>query len=107
MRFTSKGIGWLIAGAIICAVSVESDSWASAAGTLLFGLVFVSVYFIKQFFDPRGTGWFIAGGIFLAFSVETLLGVTGGLLKNSFLNRDDLSTTLIGLVIAGGCLFAF
>ena len=107
MRFTSKGIGWLIAGAIIAASAVDSDSLSSAAGTLLFGLVFAAVYVIKQFFDPKGTGWFIAGGIMLAFSVETMLGVTGGILKNSFLDRDDLSTTLIGLIIACACLFAF
>jgi len=107
MRFTSKGIGWLIAGAIIAASAVDSDSLSSAAGTLLFGLVFAAVYVIKQFFDPKGTGWFIAGGIMLAFSVETMLGVTGGILKNSFLDRGDLSTTLIGLIIACACLFAF
>lgn len=107
MRFTSKGIGWLIAGAIIGATAVESSSWASAAGTLMIGLVFAAVYVIKQFFAPKGIGWFIAGGIFLAFSVETLLGVTGRLLKNSFFDRGDLSSTLIGLIISCACLFAF
>lgn len=107
MRFTSKGIGWLIAGAIICATAVESSSWASAAGTLMIGLVFAAVYVIKQFFAPKGIGWFIAGGILLAFSVETMLGMTGRLLKNSFFDRADLSSTLIGLIISCACLFAF
>ena len=107
MRFTSKGIGWLIAGAIICATAVESSSWASAAGTLMIGLVFAAVYVIKQFFAPKGVGWFIAGGILLAFSVETMLGMTGRLLKNSFFDRADLSSTLIGLIISCACLFAF
>lgn len=107
MRFTSKGIGWLIAGGIICAAAVGDDSLASAAGTALFGLVFIAVYFIKQYFDPAGIGWFIAGGILLAFSAETMLGVTGGILKGSFLDRDSLSDVLIALVIAAGCLFAF
>ena len=107
MRFTSKGIGWLIAGGIICAAAVGDDSLTSAAGTALFGLVFIAVYFIKQYFDPAGIGWFIAGGILLAFSAETMLGVTGGIFKNSFLDRDSLSDVLISLVIAAGCLFAF
>ena len=107
MRFTSKGIGWLIAGAIICATAVESSSWASAAGTLMIGLVFAAVYVIKQFFAPKGVGWFIAGGILLAFSAETMLGMTGRLLKNSFFDRADLSSTLIGLIISCAGLFAF
>ena len=107
MKFTSKGIGWLIAGGIICAAAVGDDSLASAAGTALVGLVFIAVYFIKQYFDPAGIGWFIAGGILLAFSAETMLGVTGGILKGSFLDRDSLSDVLISLVIAAGCLFAF
>ncbi len=107
MKFTSKGIGWLIAGGIICASSVESDSISSAIGTMLLGFVFIAIYLMKQYFVPKGIGWFIAGGIFVAFSVETALGVTGELFRNSFLNRDDLSTTLIGIVIAAGCMYAF
>ena len=94
MRFTSKEIGWLIAGGLICATAVGDDSITSAAGTALFGLVFVAVYFMKQFFDPQGIGFFIAGGILLAFGVETFLGLTGGLIKNSFLDRDSLSDVL-------------
>lgn len=107
MKFTSEGIGWLIAGGIICASATGSDGFASAIGTLMIGLVFAAVYFIKQFFDPAGLGWFIAGGILLAFCVETMIGVAGGLFRNSFLNRDDFSDTLVALVTALGCMFAF
>ena len=107
MRFTSKGIGWLIAGGLICSTAVGDDSITSAVGTALFGLVFIVVYIMKQYFDPKGVGFFIAGGILLAFGVETFLGMTGGLIKNSFLDRDDLSSVLFAIVIAGACLFAF
>lgn len=107
MRFTSKGIGWLIAGGLICSTAVGDDSITSAVGTALFGLVFIVVYIMKQYFEPKGVGFFIAGGILLAFGVETFLGMTGGLIKNSFLDRDDLSSVLFAIVIAGACLFAF
>lgn len=107
MRFTSEGIGWLIAGGIICATAIGSDGFASAVGMVMIGLVFVAVYFIKQYFDPAGLGWFIAGGLLLAFCVETMIGVAGGLFRESFLNRDDLSDTLVTLIIALGCMFAF
>lgn len=107
MRFTSRGIGWLIAGGIICATAISSDSFASGVGTAAFGLVFVAVYFIKQFFDPGGIGWFIAGGILTAFCIETMLGVTAGIFRNSLLDRDSLSDVLITLIIALGCFYAF
>ena len=107
MRFTSKGIGWLIAGGLICSTTVGDDSITSAIGTALFGLVFIVVYIMKQYFDPKGVGFFIAGGILLAFGVETFLCMTGGLLKNSFLDRDDLSSVLFAIIIAGACLYGF
>ena len=107
MQFTSKGIGWLIVGGIICATAIGTDSFASAVGMLMFGLVFVAVYFIKQLCDPKGLGWFIFGGILLAFCIDTMLGVTGGLLRDSILDREDLSDVLIALIMALGCMFAF
>ena len=69
MKLTPKGIGWLIAGLIICASSTEASGIASKLRTIALGLVYVAVYLIKQVFAPRMIGWFIAGGILLAFVV--------------------------------------
>ena len=35
MRFTSRGIGWLIAGGIICATAISSDSLSDVLITLI------------------------------------------------------------------------
>lgn len=107
MRFTSRGIGWLIAGAIICATAADSDDLISAAGTLLIGLTFAAVYFMKQRFTPKGIGWFIAGGILTAFTVESALGEISRTISTLSLGGSDISTVLIGAVIACSCFFAF
>lgn len=91
MRFTTKGIGWLIFGLIVCMSSTESGSFISKVSTIVLGLVFVGVYFIKQVFTPRGIGWFIGGGILIAFAVEEI--VTG-----------SVSNVVIALIIAALCL---
>ena len=91
MKFTSKGIGWLIFGVIVCASSTEAYGIAAKLSTIMLGLVFVLVYFLKQIFVPRGIGWFIAGGILVAFAVEE--GLT-----------DD---GLLAVGIAAACLMVF
>lgn len=91
MKFTTKGIGWLIFGVIVCASSTEAYGIAAKMSTIMLGLVFVLVYFLKQLFVPRGIGWFIAGGILVAFAVEE--GLT-----------DD---GLLAVGIAAACLMVF
>ena len=107
MKLTGRGIGWLIAGALVCASSIETDNIPGTVGTFAIGLVFVAVYFIKQRFDPCGIGWFIAGGIFLAFSLEELLTVLGGFISRFPTPSDDLSNTLIGFIVALALLYIF
>ena len=107
MRFTSKGIGWLIAGAVIGATALDSDDLISAAGTLLIGLTLAAVYLMKQRFEPKGTGWFIAGGIMTAFTVEMALGEFSRIVRITSLDGSDLSTVLIGAIISCACFFAF
>ena len=70
MRFTTRGIGWLIFGLVVCCSATEANGFIEKMSTIVLGLVFVAVYVIKQFFDPRRIGWFIAGGVLLAFTVE-------------------------------------
>ncbi len=91
MKLTAKGIGWLIFGVIVCASSTEAYGIAAKLSTIMLGLVFVLVYFLKQLFVPRGIGWFIAGGILVAFTVEE--GLT-----------DD---GLLAVGIAAACLMVF
>lgn len=91
MKLTAKGIGWLIAGLIICASSTESYGIAAKLSTIALGLVFVAVYLMKQVFVPRGIGWFIAGGVLVAFVVEEGLTEEG----------------LISVGIAAACLAVF
>ena len=91
MKFTTKGIGWLIFGVIVCASSTEAYGIAAKMSTIMLGLVFVLVYFLKQLFVPRGIGWFIAGGVLVAFAVEE--GLT-----------DD---GLLAVGIAAACLMVF
>ncbi len=79
MKFSTDGSGWLIAGCIICLTATEAYGARSIISTLLFGLVFIAIYIMKQFFDPSGIGWFIAGGVLGAFLFEeglTSEGVT-------------------------------
>ena len=107
MKLTGRGIGWLIAGALVCASSIETDNIPGTVGTFAIGLVFVAVYFIKQRCDPCGIGWFIAGGIFLAFSLEELLTVLGGFISRFPTPSDNLSNMLIGFIVALALLYVF
>ena len=77
MRFTTKGIGWLIAGGIIAASSAEASGLTAKLSTIALGLVFILIYVMRQFFKPHGIGWFIAGGVLLAFSIEMGLDSSG------------------------------
>ena len=107
MKFTSKGIGWLIAGLIICYSATQPDDLAGTIGSFLLGLVFVVVYLMKQSFEPAGKGWFIAGGILTAFLVETTMETLAETFRGHPFDKDDLSTILIVLVIVCGCFYAF
>ncbi len=107
MKFTSKGIGWLIAGLIICYSATQPDDLAGTIGSFLLGLVFVVVYLMKQSFDPAGKGWFIAGGILTAFLVETTIETLAETFRGHPFDKDDLSTILIVLVIVCGCFYVF
>ena len=106
MKITTKGIGWLIAGLVICASSTEASGIASKLSTIALGLVFVAVYLIKQVFAPRMIGWFIAGGILLAFVVEEGLSEEGWisvgiaavcLIVFFLLNRDEIEAARYGV----------
>ena len=102
-NFTTKGIGWLIAGGLVCASALPPDNIPDMMGTLLIGVTLLAVYFIKQKFEAIGIAWFVAGGILTAFMVETLL-------EALFVYHrlgNDISTITIALVIAGICFFIF
>lgn len=107
MKSRGRGIGWLIAGALICCSMTETDGVASAAGTVAIGFVFIAIYLMKQKFDPSGIGWFIGGGIVGAFCLEETLNLVYGLVSRIPLVKDDLSTIMIGLIIALGCFYMF
>ena len=107
MKLTAKGIGWLIAGLIICASSTEAYGIAAKLSTIALGFVFVAVYLMKQIFVPRGIGWFIAGGILLAFVVEEGLSEEGWisvgiaaacLMVFYFRNKDGLEAASGGTI---------
>jgi hypothetical protein len=107
MKLTAKGIGWLIAGLIICASSTEAYGIAAKLSTITLGFVFVAVYLMKQIFVPRGIGWFIAGGILLAFVVEEGLSEEGWisvgiaaacLMVFYFRNKDGLEAVSGGTI---------
>lgn len=107
MKLTRKGIGWLIAGLIICYSATQPDDLAGTIGSFLLGLVFVAVYLMKQIFEPAGKGWFIAGGIMTAFLVETTMETLAETFRGHPFDKDDLSTILIVLAIVCGCFYAF
>lgn len=107
MRLSGKGIGWLIAGALVCCSITETDGVAGAAGTLAIGFVLIAVYLMKQRFDPAGIGWFIGGGIMIAFCIEETLRMLGGFVSGFSILGDDLSTILIGVIVAAGCMYMF
>ena len=48
MKFTGKGIGWLIAGALVCVSAFPGDSIGGILSTVAIGLVFIAVYLMKQ-----------------------------------------------------------
>ncbi|MBP3897327.1 MAG: hypothetical protein J6D57_05800 [Mogibacterium sp.] len=107
MKLTAKGIGWLIAGLIICASATESYGIAAKLSTIALGLVFVAVYLMKQIFVPRGIGWFIAGGVLVAFVVEEGLSEEGWisvgiaaacLMVFYFRNKDGLEAASGGTI---------
>ena len=107
MKLTAKGIGWLIAGLIICASATESYGIAAKLSTIALGLVFVAIYLMKQIFVPRGIGWFIAGGVLVAFVVEEGLSEEGWisvgiaaacLMVFYFRNKDGLEAASGGTI---------
>ena len=103
MKLTTRGIGWLIAGGIICASVTEAYGIPANLSTIALGLVFVAVYIIKQFFTPRGIGGFIAGRVLIASAVEEGLTSDGGiavgiaaacLMVFYFINKNDIDTNI-------------
>ena len=105
MKLSTKGIGWLIAGGIICLSATESYGFRSTLSTIALGMVFILIYVMKQIFDPRGIGWFIPGGVLLAFLVEegfteegltTLVISTACLVVFYLKNREELQAIMNG-----------
>ena len=107
MKLSSKGIGWLIAGALVCASAFPGSGIADVMSTIMIGLVFIAVYVMKQRFRPAGIGWFIGGGILLAFCVDLFFDMAGGLFSQIGLDAGGLSDLFIGLICAFGCMFMF
>ena len=107
MKFTRKGIGWLIFGVIICMTVTESHSADDILSTLALGLVFILIYLMKQRFDPEGIGWFIAGGLLGAFCIDQAIVIIGEAFSGSSAVREDLSELLLSLVLAGVFFFIF
>ena len=107
MKLTSKGIGWAIAGGIVCMAVTESSGIADAVSTLMIGFTLIAIYLMKQKFAPAGIGWFLAGGIMAAFCVDTTIAFITDTVRYGSPDKDDISTMIIALVIAGGCLYAF
>ncbi len=99
MKLDSKGIGWLIAGIVICASSFPGTGIGDMMSTILIGLTFIAVYVMKQKFRPVGLGWFIAGGIFFAFTVDIFFEFAGTLFSRGSDNSGDLSSVLIGAAL--------
>ena len=103
MKLDSKGIGWLIAGVVICASSFPGKSVGDMLSTILIGLTFIAVYAMKQKFKPVGLGWFIAGGIFFAFTMDIVFEAAAGL----FSRGSDDSGLLSSIMIGGALTFFF
>ena len=91
MKFTTKGIGWLIFGALVCASATETVGVLSWLSTVALGLVFIGIYVMKQFFSPCGIGWYIVGGMLFAFCIE----------------EGPDSDSLIALIIGAVLMFVF
>ena len=96
MKLDSKGIGWLIAGVVICASSFPGTGAGDMISTILIGLTFIAVYVMKQKFKPVGLGWFIAGGIFFAFTVDIVFEAAAGLFSRGSDDAGLLSSIMIG-----------
>ena len=107
MKFTGKGIGWLIAGALVCVSAFPGDSIGSILSTVAIGLVFIAVYLMKQRFRPAGLGWFIGGGILIAFCVDCLFEMLEGAFSHTGTDSGLLSDMLIGFICACGCIYMF
>ena len=107
MRFSGKGIGWLIFGLIVCMSSTEADDIPGVASSIALGLVFIAIYLMKQRFQPRGIGWFIGGGILLAFTLDELLSLMSGFISTLSILPGDLTDMFIGGIAATGCLYMF
>ena len=108
MKWNGKGIGWLIAGALICVSAFPGSDMADMMSTIAIGVVFIAIFFMKQRFKPRGLGWFIAGGILLAFCVDCLFNIIGGFISRySIVNSGDMSDMLIAFILACGFMFMF
>ena len=104
MKLSSKGIGWLIAGALICASAFPGNGIADMVSTIMIGLVFIAIYFMKQKFKPRGLGWFIAGGIMTAYLMDCLLDMAGGIFSQ-YTGSSEFSDLLFSAIFA--CFFLF
>ena len=107
MKWTGRGVGWLIAGALICVSAFPGNGIADVMSTIAIGLVFIAIFLMKQRFQPRGLGWFIGGGILLAFCVDCFFGIAGGLFSRVRADSSDLSVMLMGFICACGCMFMF
>ena len=107
MKFTGKGIGWLIAGALVCVSAFPDDRVGGILSTVAIGVVFIAVYLMKQRFRPAGLGWFIGGGILIAFCIDCLFEILGGVFSHTGTDAALLSDMLIGFICACGCMFMF
>ena len=107
MKLSSKGIGWLIAGVVICASAFPGTGIGDIMSTLMIGLVFIAVYVMKQRFRPAGTGWFIAGGFFMAFTVDCFFDVAGSFFSQGSNASGDLSSVVIGAAVTCFLMFMF
>ena len=107
MKWTGRGVGWLIAGALICVSAFPGNGIADVMSTIAIGLVFIAIFLMKQRFQPRGLGWFIGGGILLAFCVDCFFGIAGGLFSRVRADSSDLSVMLMGFICACGCMYMF
>ena len=108
MKWSGRGIGWLIAGALICATAFPGNGIADVISTIAIGLVFIVIFLMKQRFQPRGLGWFIAGGILLAFAVDCFFNQLGAFFsKDGGADSGLLSDMIIALIIACGFMYMF
>ena len=103
MKLDGKGIGWLIAGVVICASSFPGNGVGDMMSTILIGLTFIAVYAMKQKFRPVGLGWFIAGGILFAFTMDIVFEAAAGL----FSRGSDDAGLLSSIMIGGALTFFF